>query len=479
MGSTNLFSFVESRQFGGPRHRLLEAEIALLRLRPRWSAPNFLPAGGGSVKHVVFLNLETFCLVFKGGHAHAFAVNHPSQQADQSTAGQSTADEQQPLRWLTDLCLFDEERMRLVAHMQVSASLLTVFSMADRQRRGRLYLRVLDAPSVLKGQVRTRSCGSLAATDVPSGGFVEYDSQNQCIWANDTENLRCWDAKTFQERFTLGPWGAGDIQNVRFTLGSVGLLKCLRSAVLEVTLHSTTDGRLERRCEVPFTGGAELTFLELINQQLLLKHQQSEVLMIDLSTGGSQHVIKETQDWEPELFVFLPSQGLMLARLGEVLEIWQCARTGGCCRLGTVRPVPDFGANRFSIEERLGLALVMRPPTRRTPRGKEASAAGVSGSSPFFARRGSSGSPPSAATTRRRSAQPAGTQAVGSPVLPEGESLALLDLLSFGQLRATLSSPCQGIGGGGVAHLSFDLQSGSLLLIGRLGGIFMLSSGEG
>jgi len=357
---------------------------------------------------------------------------------------------------------------------------LTVYSVTGRERRGRLYLRVLDVSAVMRGQVQTRSCGSLAATDVPSGGFVEFDSQNQCIWAYNTQTLRCWDALTFEERFKLGPWGAEDVQNVRFTLGGVGLLKCLRTTLIEVCFHCAKNGKLLSRCEVPVDEGVgpELTFLELINQQLLLKRQGSEVVMVDL-VNGKQRVLPGTSKWEPELFVFLPSQGLMLARLGEALEIWRCGRAGGCCRIGVVRPVMDFSAHRFSIDERLAVALVVRPPMvsprmvtprRRTIRG----VASPMGSMPFQSPV-NVGTPASVAASPRL---PCPGRMRHREAAQQGESIALLDLLGSGEEQISLQAACHS-GTGNIAHLSFDMASGSLLTVGRSGGVFMMSSPDG
>eukprot|EP00408_Alexandrium_pacificum_P040266 CAMPEP_0171270588 /NCGR_PEP_ID=MMETSP0790-20130122/60787_1 /TAXON_ID=2925 /ORGANISM="Alexandrium catenella, Strain OF101" /LENGTH=447 /DNA_ID=CAMNT_0011739431 /DNA_START=9 /DNA_END=1350 /DNA_ORIENTATION=+ len=49
---------------------------------------------------------------------------------------------------------------------------------------------------------------------------------------------------------------------------------------------------------------------------------------------------------------------------------------------------------------------------------------------------------------------------------PEEEELALLDLLRFGGARAALRGACEGTGGGGIARVLFDATRGLLLLLG-------------
>lgn len=533
---TNLFSFLQQRRQGGRRHRCRDTQLTMLRLKPRWSAPRMMPGGSSTVKHVVLLTEDVFCLVRKGGRADAFAANGDVE------GGTS---EEQPLRWLADLNVYEGEKMRLVAHMCISNSLLTVFSISGRSFRGSLFVRVLDVASVIAGQLRTRDVGSLASTVVPTGGFVEFDAMNSCIWANDCQMLRCWDACTFEQRFALGPWQSEEMPNVRFTRGIIGLLSQPSPTMLDVKLYSSLEGRLQRQCEVhmPTIPDSDvIVFLELMNEQLLLKRLHCEVSLVDL-VSGNERVIPGTANWEPDMFVFSPARRLLLARFAESVEIWQLSEPNACSCIGVVRPLHDFGAHRFSIDMSLALALVVRPASILRPRRPSAAyaAATPSSSPPPWLQRLGGGSPQPrqllglgslqrlstiapallAAQSAREytpppplpGLQPASVQFSQDALPPQaprlqrfsfrgrqplsapassradwdmsaeeataafGEDLDLLDLLCPGKTRATIGGVCSGIGGGGVAHMSFDPGAGVLMLLGNKGGISVHSAG--
>jgi len=453
MPPANMFAFVQSRRRGGPRSRLRESQLKMLRLERRWSFPGAIPRGCRSVKDVVPLTRDAFCVVMSSGRADAFASSAPVARGQARPAGHE-------LVWLASLSLFDGERVRLVARVRPSGSVLVVFAQTarseSRERRGTLYARVLDLPALLLGVAQVRDAGTLAAVSVPVGGFIECDEQNGCIWANDCQVLRCWDSQTFEQRFELGPWSPEYAPNVRFTAGMVALMRSSHGGV-EVDLHDASSGNLLSRKLVDCRPYAEkFAFLELLNEFALMKRANTDVLIADLLGDKGACLIPDSSGWEPELFVFIPSRGLILARFARSLEIWRCVRPGTCCQVGVVERVMDFGAHRFSIDERLGLALVVqssRPHAQAlSPLGSRHSQA-----------EGPSEPPPSRG----------GTEAEA------GDDLALLDLVRFGGLRAALHGVCAGAGGGGVAHVAFSLADGLLVLLGSRGGIFAYSAAAG
>ncbi|CAK0877771.1 unnamed protein product [Prorocentrum cordatum] len=421
MPPANMFAFVQSRRRGGPRSRLRESQLKMLRLERRWSFPGAIPRGCRSVKDVVPLTRDAFCVVMSSGRADAFASSAPVARGQARPAGHE-------LVWLASLSLFDGERVRLVARVRPSGSVLVVFAQTarseSRERRGTLYARVLDLPALLLGVAQVRDAGTLAAVSVPVGGFIECDEQNGCIWANDCQVLRCWDSQTFEQRFELGPWSPEYAPNVRFTAGMVALMRSSHGGV-EVDLHDASSGNLLSRKLVDCRPYAEkFAFLELLNEFALMKRANTDVLIADLLGDKGACLIPDSSGWEPELFVFIPSRGLILARFARSLEIWRCVRPGTCCQVGVVERVMDFGAHRFSIDERLGLALVVqssRPHAQAlSPLGSRHSQA-----------EGPSEPPPSRG----------GTEAEA------GDDLALLDLVRFGGLRAALHGVCAGARG--------------------------------
>lgn len=422
MAPSNIFHFLQARERGHARTRLRETQVTLLRLRERWSLPHAAPHGSDHVKDVIPLGYDAFCLVAKGGHAAAFAAAPAMPEVAPGTP-----------RWLTSLNVFQGERIRMAAHLGGSRALLTVFAVPGAAYRGRLFARVLDVEGVLVGETRTRNCGSLADVSVPSGGFIEFDDQNQCIWANDGQYLRCWDACSFEERFALGPWAPGDMPNVRFTRGLAGLLRPARGGAIEVALHDARDGRLLTLTEVQLKPpDVDFVLLEMINECVLMKRQSCEVAVVSLK-NSSCSVLRGTAAWEPEAFVFLPSRHLILALFSDSLEIWTCSSPEFCCRLGTVRQLAQIRENRFCIDEHLGAALVVRSRAAAPPR-----------------------------------SSPAGRQDLE-------EDIALLDLLRFGGTRAAVRGACEGASGG-IGRVLFSAAQGLLLLLGRSGSLTAYTS---
>uniref|UniRef100_A0A7S4VXP5 Uncharacterized protein n=1 Tax=Alexandrium monilatum TaxID=311494 RepID=A0A7S4VXP5_9DINO len=420
MAPINIFNFLQARQRGEARTRLRETQLTFLRLRERWALPHAAPHGSQTVKDIVPLGDDAFCLVSTGGRADAYA-------ATPGTIGSP--------RWLTSLAIFQGERVRMAAHLVSSCGLLTIFSVQGAAYRGRLFARVLDVPAVLKGETRTRNCGSLSDVSVPAGGFIEFDDQNHCVWASDGQRLRCWDARSFQERFALGPWAAQDVPNVRFTRGLAGLMRPCLDGALQISLYDARDGRWLTQTEVKLRPpDVDFVFLELINECVLMKRRSCEVVVVGLKSSAS-HVIRGTSAWEPDNFLFLPSRHLLLALFRETLEIWSCSSPEFCCRLGTIRQVPDVRDSRFSVDEALGALLVVR---RRFARRRAAPAAAAAGDE-------------------------------------EDEELALLDLLRFGGTRAALRGACEDLGGG-VGRVLFSAARGHLLLLGRSGGLTAYST---
>lgn len=449
MAPTNIFSFVQSRQYGGPRTRLWEAQLTVLRMRERWSFARASPRGSRSVKDIVLLSRDAFCLVHSGGRADAFM--------SRVVSGERQMD------WLTGLSIFDGERIKMVSHLRASQALLTVFAISGRGFQGKLFVRVLEVPPIFHGELRTRRCGSLSEVEVAAGGFIEFDDQNQCVWANDGQTLRCWDAGTFERRFALGPWLPQEVPNLRFTRGLAGLMRPLQTGAVEIGLHSAESGELLALQEVELRPqSTDLVFLEMVNDLALMKRRGCEVVVVSLR-GAGHHVLAGTAAWEPELFVFLPSRRLLLALFAESIEIWRCLRPDGCFKIGMVQQTEGFGPQRFSIDERLGAALVVRPPDD----GLRSGAAKAQASS-----RASSGAP--RWSPRLAALREADETAVGNS---SGADLSLIDLLRFGGTRAALQGACEGAGGGGVERVIFDIAQGLLILLGRNGGLFAYTAG--
>ena len=74
MAPRNIFSFLEGHRSGQPRARLCEAQLTLMRLQLRWEFPHALPRGSQSVKDIVQLSKDAFCLVHKGGRSDAYSA---------------------------------------------------------------------------------------------------------------------------------------------------------------------------------------------------------------------------------------------------------------------------------------------------------------------------------------------------------------------------------------------------------------------
>lgn len=347
----------------------------------------------------------------------------------------------------------------MVSHIAPSKVLLTAFSAPGRAG---LSLRALEVSALLRGEVCTRSCGELTEVILSPGGFVEYDCLNRCIWAYDNVNLRCWDDCTFRPRFVLGPWNAETRPNLRFDLGFVGTLRTMQEGTLvEVKLHSSQDGALlaAREVNLPMPapagttedGGsqaAEIVFLEVHGGCALMKRRGGEALAVDILGDGSSCIIKGTKDWEPEVFLFLQRQHILLALIHGSVQIWRLVVGRPSCplntklapltcqQIGRIRLPQDCGLTSLGLDYQLATLLAVRRPDDPRP-------------------------------ARWASAW---------PDQKDGEDLMLMDLLNGGGPRAALHGVCSGIGGGGVSHLYFDQAQGLLLLLGRRGGLSAYST---
>eukprot|EP00927_Polykrikos_kofoidii_P023533 TRINITY_DN21654_c0_g1_i1.p1 TRINITY_DN21654_c0_g1~~TRINITY_DN21654_c0_g1_i1.p1 ORF type:complete len:493 (+),score=60.33 TRINITY_DN21654_c0_g1_i1:180-1481(+) len=427
MPPTNVFSLVQARKRGEARRsRLWEAQLTMLRLRERWSFNDStaLPWGAASVKDVVPLDADIFCVVSKSGHADVYTT----RLADDSEH-RSNEENGPRLHWLLDLRVFAEERVRLVSHIRCGSAILVVFSISDRRRRHAgntdpprydpttLFVRVLDAVALRRGELQPRDCGTLSSVVVPAGGFVEVDDQNEGIFVCDCDTLRCWDARSFQPRFTLGPWEDG-MPNIRFTRGFLALMRGTEVGV-EIRLRRLSDGGEVARREVSVPNvEVPIVFLELLNEIAMLKWQGSEVIVVDLFGDGPPISVPGTSAWEPEVFVFVPSQRLALAKRTGAVELWKAARADSCRLVGIVSMIDDFAAGRFSVDERLAAFLVA-------------------------------------------------CRGVSEP--QDGDNLLLLDLARCGGLSAALLGAGQG--SSGVASVWLDLGQGLLVLRSRNGGL--------
>eukprot|EP00928_Gymnodinium_smaydae_P009191 TRINITY_DN133_c0_g1_i4.p1 TRINITY_DN133_c0_g1~~TRINITY_DN133_c0_g1_i4.p1 ORF type:complete len:427 (-),score=103.59 TRINITY_DN133_c0_g1_i4:1207-2487(-) len=371
----NLFNIVQERRLGGRRPRLREAQLTLLRLRQRWSvdgahaSPPWSPAG---VKDVVQLGMDLFCVVTQVGLADVYRV-----EADGSCA------------WIRDLRVSAEERVKLVANLRDSKSLLVVYSIAVPGLWRQLCVRVLDFSSATTsaGDLVVRDCGELSSVVVGPGGFVEVDPQNQVIFVNDLDTFRCWDAVTLRPRFVLGPFEDG-VPNPRWSLGYVCLLRSLlldegegHEVRLEACLYDVKDGRQLARREIPHPAMEELrlVFTEIIDTFLLVKFADVEMSVMDLLEEGAPPVaVAGTAAWAPDNFIFVPSRRLMLCSVEGYLEVWKVPTVAACARVATVREAVALQASRACVDERLGVALLLG---RDSGGGSGASHAGQDGGS--------------------------------------------------------------------------------------------------
>jgi len=364
------------------------------------------------------------------------------------------------------LRLFREERVRLATVLEAAGALLIVFTLTGRDIRDKLFVRVLDVAPLLRGEVRVRSCGTLSSFVVPGGGFVEYDAQNESVWAHDGETLHCWDARSFERRFVLGPWIDEDLPNLRFTDGLVGLLSCEGDGRLWARLHSVADGASRHHCRLDLPGPAdgEIAFIELVNEHALLKRVGGNLTVVDLAAASSRSV-EGTEDWDPDLFVFLPTQDVVLARFGDALEIWRCGGLGLCHRLSCVEGVGDFRQDRFSIDQHHALVLVVRQAGGgwRQDAALQHKAGACDGCVVVDLH------PPEVAPSPRCAGR--------SGLLERSdEELALLDIEAEGAARVALRGACGGVGGGGLSHVAHQLATGTLLCLGQRGGVFLYGS---
>lgn len=476
MAPLNIFSLIQSRRYGGPRPRLGEAQLRLLRLRPRWELPRLL-RGSQAVREVLPLGLDAFCLLYRAGGADVFAM---VPQGVAIAGGAATGGGRlQPweLQWLLQLSLFEGEKVRLVARLPAAGVLLTAFSPPDSRRV--LHLRGLDTAAVLAGQARTRRCGLLSDAHVHPGGFVSVCDRCQRVWLSENgTTLQAFDDCTFEQLFLLGPWGLeAPVMTFRFH-SAMPLAATSSSPNLEVWLYCSRGHLLSRRAlaleradaaalvagEPVQAAEAMIDLLEFYSGHLLLKRHGCNVQVVDLLGSGGSCELEGTKDFAVEATHFLQAQSILLLVGQSSVLLWRlltsirCASSGTgcdqklpppvgplrCARLGKVPFWHQPELRRMGLEEQICAALLPQPPQ-----------------------------PPSWASASQGLAD-LGAWLEGA-TMPRGEDLDLLDLLRGGGKRLALHGACSGTGGGGVAHLHLDLKQGLLLLMGRRGGLFAYS----
>lgn len=467
MAPANAYCLVKARRYGGPRPWLLEAQLTMLRLKERWAYadPSALPWDARTVKEVTLIDADTFCVVSEAGHADAFAASRaqastglpsgapsgvpngvPSggegaeaaAEAAAAAAAAAVAARSSRPRWLADLRLAPEERVKMVSHLASCRALLVVFGIHHRRFRGLLYVRVLDVGALRQGDTAPRDCGTLSAAVVHRGGFVEVDEPGQAVYVVDGDTLRCWDAHTLEPRFVLGPWETGP-PNVRFTHGFVALVASTGTVGadegVEISLYGAEDGRRVSARDVPLPQGQPLTILELLGDQLLLKCEGSDASVLDLGADTSPYQVLGTATWDPEVFVFVPAQKLMLAKHQGSLEIWKVLRgPNGCSRIAIVPAVGQFQAGRFAVDARLGVLLLARPAPTVAPCDRGGGFCGVQGG-------GRGGLAKDCAGVYGAAASGGCGGAGGNASIRKVDDLLLLDLLRCGAVRAALPGP--------------------------------------
>jgi len=389
------------------------AQFSMLRMNMAWSLPGAFPWGSKGLKDVFLLSHDTFCVVWKNGSGDVFCT-HDSQE--------------QPLRWLTDLRVFENERVRLVSHLSSVKVILVIFLQHRDPHPGTLYVRGLDVEPLLDGTLRVHDCGLLSNVAVRQGGFVEVSSLNQRVFVYDKNLLSCVDSNTFETSFTLGPWSDELMVSFRFTQGLVAVVRAVESGgAIDFQLYSVDKGAKVAQKQVELLPvHRPIVFLEFTNGHAILKREGSDVLVVDLFGRSSQCILTGLTAWEPSVFVFSPTWRLMLALCDSVLEVWRVPRPESCCRIGVVSPLADLNATRLSVDDRLAMALVLC----QTPQGKE-----------------------------------------------DGEDLALLDLLQGGTLRGVLPDVLAWTDhGGGVSHMDAALERGAVLLVGSNGDVCSYST---
>eukprot|EP00405_Crypthecodinium_cohnii_P008533 CAMPEP_0206438852 /NCGR_PEP_ID=MMETSP0324_2-20121206/11876_1 /ASSEMBLY_ACC=CAM_ASM_000836 /TAXON_ID=2866 /ORGANISM="Crypthecodinium cohnii, Strain Seligo" /LENGTH=596 /DNA_ID=CAMNT_0053906389 /DNA_START=12 /DNA_END=1798 /DNA_ORIENTATION=+ len=408
----SMVAWLRERRRGRPRARTSELKFKLGQLRPFWSAPRLMPAGSGTVQSIAMISKSAFCLLRSGGRADAFCcdsetlpdnrrtnsrrrgginnnnnsnnnnnTNSSSNSRRSNSLGNIAALEnsldgsaeravERHISWLTDLSVYEGEYVRMVAHLQSSQSILTAYTIPDELYRGFLFLRILDANAVLKGDLQTRSCGDLSELVIPAGGFVEYDTVNSCVWVNDRTTLRTWDATTFEQRLSVNLESFEDF-NVRFTWGAWGILwPGPVAGELMFRLYSAKDGALQVDRKV--SGGTTSTdghspagqptqnpvsFLELVGNLLLFKRSEQEATVINLRTGD-QSVIEGSRSWEPDLFFLVPKRKLVLALSGTTLEVWRLWNAPSCVKLGAIEGLERCSSKRIWLDQDKCLSLL-------------------------------------------------------------------------------------------------------------------------
>lgn len=397
------------------------------------------------MKEVIPLNKDVFCLVHKGGRADAYsAIFVPGESG-------SLGSTECELRWLLCLSIFEGEKVKMIAHLAQCSALLVVYTIARDETPNTLHLRVLDVPSILKGEVKARNCRSLTDLKVRPGGFIEHDVQNNCLWASDIQSLSCWDACSLERRFHID-LASVDASNIRFSFGFVGIMQAFAGGVVQVQLYDSKTGRDAAYAKVnlipDFSQNVNLdpdiVVLELIGGGAILAKCQGVQAAVVGVLGPSPQLchLPGTEDWEPDSFVFLPSSGLILALVNEVLEIWHCflpdiascpmTPQPSCERIAVLR-VPDLDTRRLCIDEQLAAIIVARPADLRNELFQCA-----------------------------RTVTPSWTAA---------EDLVLIDLLNQGGIRAALKGICGGTGGGGVAEMKVNFEEGRMILLSRKGAL--------
>ncbi|CAI2366255.1 unnamed protein product [Moneuplotes crassus] len=143
-------------------------------------------------------------------------------------------------------------------------------------------------------------------------GYIEFDEPTSMAVTKTSEpsSLKIWSLKNYKLMYSLPPDEATYAFEVRFAKGLVILIKKVNDESVSFDVVDPSTGILLKSFSVVYNPEHSLSCIEFFDPFIIFKQEDSEVRLIDV-VEDAETTCPNTQEFEPESFVFLPNYQIM------------------------------------------------------------------------------------------------------------------------------------------------------------------------
>lgn len=221
--------------------------------------------------------------------------------------------------YLCEVSAYPSTRVKTIYYNRVNATVI-VISMTAEDDFNSLQCAYYTEEALLMPDSKSRAVQLFGNERICSPGFIEFDENNRKILTKSKlpPNYKVWSMESYKlEIHVVHP----AIEEIRFSLGYLLFLYRPHNNQLLIDVYDVSRLAKVSAITIDLLPGVGFEFIELFNENLLIKHKNKCIFMINLRNRAIARVW-DSEQFSPEAFIFLSEAHVFMTLQGSKFRLW-------------------------------------------------------------------------------------------------------------------------------------------------------------